>query len=143
MTATQPTTIPPRTNWLLTLNAVLLALLVLNLVVFDDLRVDPSAGAIETFAKPAHLISILAVVASIVLLAIRHRSAVRVATVVAWTEIAAFSLLHGLPWEVGPTKPYWGQGMGDLLQWIGFVAILACSAAIVSLPVHSRGRRYS
>ena len=43
------------TGLLLGLTGALLALLILNLVVFDDLRLDPSAGVLETFAKPQHL----------------------------------------------------------------------------------------
>lgn len=120
-----------KTDRLLALNSALLALVVLNLALFDDLRVDSSAGVVETFTKPAHLSSILAVVVAIVLLRVRHRFAVRYAEVAAWIQIAAFTFFHGIPWQVGPSKPYWGQGMGDLLQWIGFVAILACSASII------------
>ena len=46
-------------------------------------------------------------------------------------EISAFTFLHGIPVEVGPSKPYWGDGTGDALQWVGFLSILAISAAIV------------
>ena len=28
-------------------------------------------------------------------------------------------------------QPYWGDGMGDALQWTGLVLIIAVSAAIV------------
>jgi hypothetical protein len=117
---------------LLGLTCALLALLVLNLALFDDLRTDPLAGVLDTFTKPQHLSSIVAVLLAVVLLAVRHRSAVRIAVVVAWIEITAFTFFHGIPVEIGPTKPYWGDGMGDPLQWVGFVSILACSAAIVS-----------
>ncbi len=55
----------------------------------------------------------------------------------AWIEIAAFAFFHGIPVEIGPAKPYWGDGMGDLLQWVGFLSILACSAAIVSVARQS------
>jgi len=116
---------------LLVLTGALLALLVLNLAVFDDLRLDSSAGVLETFAKPQHLASLVAVLIAGVLLAFGHRSAARVAVVVAWTEIAAFTFFHLVPAEVGPTKPYWGEGMGDALQWVGLVSILVVSAAIV------------
>lgn len=61
-----------------------------------------------------------------------HRWGPRVALVVAWIEIAAFTFFHGIPVEIGPAKPYWGDGMADPLQWVGFISILACSAAIVS-----------
>ena len=116
---------------LLGLTGALLALLILNLAVFDDLRIDSSAGVLETFIKPQHLASLVAVLIAGVLLAISHRSAARVAATVAWIEIAAFTFFHLVPAEVGPSKPYWGEGMGDTLQWVGVVSILAVSAAIV------------
>src|SRR3954447_26418899 len=116
---------------LLALTGALLALLILNLAVFDDLRIDPSAGVLETFAKPQHLSSLVAVVIAGALVAFRHRSAARVAMVGAWIEISAFAFFHVTPVEVGPSKPYWGEGMGDPLQWVGLLSILAVSAAIV------------
>jgi glucan phosphoethanolaminetransferase (alkaline phosphatase superfamily) len=116
---------------LLGLTSALLALQVLNLAVFDDLRTDRSAGVLETFTKPQHLSSIVAVLLAVVLVARRHRFAARVAVVVAWIEIAAFTFFHGIPVQIGPAKPYWGDGSGDALQWLGFLSIMACSAAIV------------
>jgi hypothetical protein len=121
----------PSAGLLLGLTGALLALLILNLAVFDDLRTDPSAGVLETFAKPQHLSSLVAVFVAGALIAFRHPSAARVAVVVAWIEIAAFTFFHAIPVEVGPSKPYWGDGMGDTLQWVGLVSILAVSAAIV------------
>jgi len=118
---------------LLGLTGALLALLILNLAVFDDLRVDPSAGVLETFTKPQHLSSLLAVLIAAALVAFKHRSAVRVAVVVAWIEITAFVFFHVVPVEVGPSKPYWGDGMGDALQWVGLVSIIAVCAAIVGV----------
>jgi hypothetical protein len=123
----------PASGLLLALTSGLLALLVLNLAVFDDLRTDAAAGVLETFTKPQHLSSLLAVLLAGVLIAFRHRVAARVAIVVAWIEIAAFTFFHGIPVEIGPSKPYWGDGMGDPLQWFGFVAILAFSAAIITV----------
>jgi DMSO/TMAO reductase YedYZ heme-binding membrane subunit len=116
---------------LLGLTGALLTLLILNLAVFDDLRIDPSAGALETFTKPQHLSSLVAVLILGALVAFKHRSAARVAVVIAWIEIAAFAFFHVIPVEVGPSKPYWGEGMGDPLQWVGLLSILAVSAAIV------------
>src|SRR3954453_3278935 len=116
---------------LLGLSGALLALLTLNLAVFDDLRIDSSAGVLETFTKPQHLSSLVAVLIAVVLLAFKHRSAARVAAAVAWIEIAAFTFFHLVPVEVGPSKPYWGDAMGDTLQWAGLVLILALSAGIV------------
>ena len=119
------------TGLLLGLTGALMALLILNLAVFDDLRIDPAAGALETFLKPQHLSSLVAVLVAGVLLAFKHRSAARVAVAVAWIEITAFAFFHVVPVEVGPSKPYWGDGMADPLQWVGLLSILAVSAAIV------------
>jgi hypothetical protein len=88
---------------LLGLTGALLTLLILNLAVFDDLRIDPSAGALDTFTKPQHLSSLLVVLLVAVLVAFKHRSAARVAVVVAWIEIAAFAFFHVIPIEVGPS----------------------------------------
>jgi hypothetical protein len=122
---------------LLGLIGALLALLILNLAVFDDLRIDPSAGVLETFTKPQHLSSLVAVLIAAALVAFKHRSAARVAVVVAWIEIAAFAFFHVIPVEVGPSKPYWGDGMGDALQWVGLLSIIAVSAAIVRVARRS------
>ena len=74
------------------------------------------------------------------LVAFKHRSAVRVAVTVAWIEIVAFVFFHVIPVEVGPSKPYWGEGMGDPLQWVGLLSILAVSAAIVRVARRSSNR---
>jgi drug/metabolite transporter (DMT)-like permease len=116
---------------LLALTGGLLAALILNLAVFDDLRTDGSADVAGTFLAPQHLTSILAGLLAVVLLALRHRWARRVALTVAWIEIVAFLFFHGIPFEIGPSKPYWGDGTGDALQWLGFALILACSASVV------------
>jgi hypothetical protein len=116
---------------LLALTSALLAALILNLAVFDDLRTDESANIAGTFLAPQHLTSILAGLLAVILIAMRHRWAPRVALTVAWIEIVAFLFFHGVPFEIGPSKPYWGDGMGDPLQWLGFALILACSAAVV------------
>jgi len=123
---------------LLGLTSALLALQVLNLAVFDDLRTDESVGVLEAFTKPQHLSSIAAVLLAVILVARRHRHAARVAVVVAWIEIAAFTFFHGIPVQIGPAKPYWGDGSGDALQWLGFLSIMACSIAIVVV-----GRKHS
>ena len=127
----------PPVALLLGLTSALLALLVLNLAVFDDLRIDPSAGVLETFFKPQHLSSLVAVLLAAGVAAFKHRSAARVAAVVAWIEITAFTFFHLIPVEVGPSKPYWGDGMGDALQWVGLLSILAVSAAILRVARRS------
>ena len=92
---------------------------------------------LETFTKPQHLSSLVAVLIAATLIAFKHRSAARVAVAVAWIEIAAFTFFHLIPVEVGPTKPYWGDGMGDALQWVGVVSIIAVSAAIIRVGQRS------
>ena len=131
MTSSHETAPGRSARQLLGLTSALLALQVLNLAVFDDLRTDESVGVLETFTKPQHLSSIVAVALAVILVVRRHRHAVRVAVAVAWIEIAAFTFFHGIPVQIGPAKPYWGDGSGDALQWLGFLAIIACSAAIV------------
>ena len=121
----------PPGELLLGLTSALFALLVLNLTVFDDLRVDASAGVVETFTKPQHLSSLVVVLGAAGLVGFGDRAGPRVAAIVAWVEIVAFTFFHAVPVEVGPTKPYWGAGMGDVLQWVGLLSILAVSAAIV------------
>ena len=127
----------PPAGLLLGLTSALLALLTLNLALFDDLRIDSSAGALETFTKPQHLSSLVAVLIAAALVAFKHRSAARVALTVAWIEIAAFAFFHLIPVAVGPSKPYWGDGMGDALQWVGLLSIIAVSTAIVRVARRS------
>src|SRR3954471_9371846 len=138
--ATQTEPVGSSAGLLLGLTGALFALLVLNLTVFDDLRVDPSAGALETFTKPQHLASLVAVLVASALLAFKHRAAVRVTLAVAWIEIAAFTFFHAIPVEVGPSKPYWGDGMGDPLQWFGLLPTVAVSIPIVRAVRHSPSR---
>src|SRR5947207_13595277 len=101
---------------LLGFTGALLALLILNLAVFDDLRIDPSAGVLETFTKPPHLSSLVAVLIAAGLLAFKHRSAARVAAVVAWIEVTAFTFFHAMPLVVGPSTPSRGTGTADAAQ---------------------------
>src|SRR3954452_6164735 len=122
---------------LLGLTGALLALLTLNLAVFDDLRVDPSAAVVETFTKPQHLSGLVAVLIAGALLAFKYRSAARVAAVVAWIEIAAFTFFHLVPLEVGPSKPYWGEATGAAVQGVGVAPILAVSVTIVRVVRHA------
>ncbi len=116
---------------LLALTSGLLAALILNVVVFDDLRTDATPDVAGTFLAPQHLTSILAGLLAVALLAVGHRWAPRVALTVAWIEIVAFLFFHGVPFEIGPSKPHWGDGTGDALQWLGFALILTFSAAVV------------
>ena len=94
--------------------------MVLNLAVFDDLRIAPSA---RTFTKPQHLSSLVAVVViAAALVAFRHVPRPGSALVVAWIEITAFVFFHVIPVESGPSKPVVTHG--GRVQWVGLLSIL-------------------
>ena len=101
------------------------------MITHDDVLTDKASGPLTGLLLG--LTGLIAVLIAGVLLAFKHRSAARVAAVVAWIEIAAFTFFHLVPVEVGPSKPYWGEGTGDALQWIGIASILAVSIAIVGV----------
>ncbi len=128
----------PAPRPLLGLTVTLLALLVLNLTLFDDLRTEPSLGLVEIFTKPPHLASLVTGALAVALVARGHRHGARVALVVAWLQLVAFAVLHLLPVETGPTKPYWGDAMGDALQWVGLLLIMGCCAAIIAAATQAR-----
>ena len=97
-----------RARLLLGLTGALLALLIVNLVVFDDLRIDPSAGVLETFTKPQHLASLSAVVIAGALVAFRHRSAARGPWRSRGSRSPRSRSSTAIPVEVGPSKPLLG-----------------------------------
>ena len=41
-----------------------------------------------------------------------------------------FLLSHGIPAETARTKPYWGDGSADVLQWFGVGLIWARRATV-------------
>jgi hypothetical protein len=43
-----------------------------------------------------------------------------------------FLLSHGIPAETARTKPYWGDGSADVLQWLGVSLIWATCAAVAT-----------
>ena len=43
-----------------------------------------------------------------------------------------FLLSHGIPAETARTKPYWGDGSADALQWFGVSLIWACCATVAT-----------
>jgi hypothetical protein len=52
-----------------------------------------------------------------------------------------FVLSHGIPVESERTEPYWGDGSADVVQWLGFSLILACSAITAVLAWRLPRRR--
>ena len=63
---------------------------------------------LETFTKPQHLASLVAVLIAATLIAFKHRFAARVAVAVAWLEIIAFTFFHLIPVEVGADQAVLG-----------------------------------
>jgi hypothetical protein len=50
------------------------------------------------------------------------------ALVAAGAIALGFVLSHGIPVESARTKPYWGDGSADVVQWLGFLLILVTCA---------------
>jgi len=59
--------------------------------------------------------------------------------------IRGFLLSHGIPAETARTKPYWGDGTADPLQWLGVGLIWTCCATVAvfarQLPKQARNGR--
>jgi peptidoglycan/LPS O-acetylase OafA/YrhL len=96
----------------------------------DDLRTDPEADVAGIFLRPQPILGIGGTVAAIV--AVRRGAPIGrpLALLAAGVVALGFIVSHGSPVEVGPTKPYWGDGSADALQWLGVSLILACCAYI-------------
>ena len=101
----------------------------------DDLRTDPEADLAGILLRPQPILGIGGTVAAIV--AVRRGAPIgrTLALVAAGLVALGFVVSHGSPAEVGPTKPYWGDGSADALQWLGVTLILACCAFVA---VHAR-----
>src|SRR4051794_26211409 len=91
----------------------------------DDLRTDPTADLAAIFLRPQPILGIGGTIAALV--AVRRGAAVgrTLALTVAGVVALGFVVSHGSPEQVGPTKPYWGDGSADALQWLGLTLILA------------------
>lgn len=104
--------------------AALAALQLLHLL--DDLRTDPEANLL----RPQPVLGIGGTLVALFLIR-RGAPAGRVLALVAAGLVTwGFLLSHGIPVEVGPSKPYWGDGSADALQWLGVTLIWACCAFV-------------
>jgi hypothetical protein len=101
----------------------------------DDLRTDPEADVAGIFLRPQPILGIGGTIAA--LIAVRRGAAIgrTLALTVAAVVALGFIVSHGSPAGVGPTKPYWGDGSADALQWLGVTFILACCTFVA---VHAR-----
>jgi hypothetical protein len=55
----------------------------------------------------------------------------RLAVASASLVAVGFAIVHGVPVEVGPTSPYWGNGSADLIQWLGVGSIWVCCTLVI------------
>lgn len=105
--------------------AALVVLQVLHLL--DELRAY-SADVGETVLRPQPILGVGGTVVALV--AVRRGAAIGrpLALVAAGVIALGFVLSHGIPVESARTKPYWGDGSADVVQWLGFILILATCA---------------
>jgi len=109
------------------------ALVVLQVLhLLDEMRAY-STDLAETVLRPQPILGIGGTLAALV--AVRRGAAIgrTLALVAAVAITLGFSLSHGIPVESERTKPYWGDGSADVVQWLGFILILATCATTAAL----------
>jgi hypothetical protein len=111
--------------------AALAALQILHLV--DELRVDEYANLAEAVLRPQPILGIGGTLVALVAVRRGVRIGRPLAQTLAATVALGFVLSHGIPQESARTKPYWGDGSADVLQWLGVSLILACCAGVFVL----------
>jgi hypothetical protein len=121
----------------------LAALQLLHLL--DELRTDEAADLASLLLRPQPIVGIGGALAALLLI---RRGSPLGRTLALWLSAAValgFLLSHGIPVESARTKPYWGDGSADAVQWLGVTLVwAACVAVFVtarSLP--RAGRRAS
>ena len=108
--------------------AVLAVLQVLRLL--DELRTDEAVDLAGLLLRPQPIVGIGGTVLATVMV---HRQAPLGRMHALWAAgLVAFGFLlsHGIPAETARTKPYWGEGTADVLQWFGVSLIWACCATV-------------
>lgn len=111
--------------------AALALLQVLHLL--DELRTGESSDLAEAFLRPQPILGIGGALAALVAVRRGARAARSLALTVAGVIALGFVLSHGIPVENARTKPYWGDGSADVLQWLGVSLILTCCASVFVL----------
>ena len=117
-------TLRDRAVWAL---AALAALQLLHLL--DELRTDEAADLAGLLLRPQPIVGIGGALAALVLV---RRGSPLGRTLALWLAAAValgFLLSHGIPVESARTKPYWGDGSADVVQWLGVGPDLAPAAA--------------
>jgi hypothetical protein len=109
--------------------ATLAVLQVVHLL--DELRTDEASDLAGLLLRPQPIVGIGGTVLAAVLV---HRGAPLGRMLALWAAglvALGFLLSHGIPAETARTKPYWGDGSADVVQWLGVGLIWACCATVV------------
>ena len=109
--------------------ATLAVLQVLHLL--DELRTDEASDLAGLLLRPQPIVGIGGTIAAAVLV---RRGAPLGRMLALWAAglvALGFLLSHGIPAETARTKPYWGDGSADIVQWLGVSVIWACCAVVV------------
>jgi hypothetical protein len=132
-------TVRDRAVWAL---GALAALQLLHLL--DELRTDEAADVAGLLLRPQPIVGIGGALVALVLV---RRGSPLGRTLALWLAGAValgFLLSHGIPVESARTKPYWGDGSADIVQWLGVSLVWAACFAVFttarSLP-RARSRR--
>jgi len=109
--------------------ATLAVLQVVHLL--DELRTDEASDLAGLLLRPQPIVGIGGTIAAAVLV---RRGAPLGRMLALWAAglvALGFLLSHGIPAETARTKPYWGDGSADIVQWLGVSVIWACCAVVV------------
>jgi hypothetical protein len=121
-------TVRDRAAWAL---GALAALQLLHLL--DELRTDEAADLAGLVLRPQPIVGIGGALVALVLI---RRGSPLGRTLALWLAGAValgFLLSHGIPVESARTKPYWGDGSADIIQWLGVSLVWAACATVFAL----------
>ena len=129
-------TVRDRAVWAL---GALAALQLLHLL--DELRTDEAADLAGLLLRPQPIVGIGGALVALVLV---RRGSPLGRTLALWLSAAValgFLLSHGIPVESARTKPYWGDGSADVVQWLGVTLVwVACFAVFTTARALPRSR---
>ncbi len=112
---------------------VLVVIQILHLL--DSLRTDSETTFPTVLAEPQGVAGVGGTLLALVLVGRRHPWGRTLAMLAGVLVSVGFLVVHVLPFSSAFTNPYWGDGSADALQWLGVVAIWACSAVVVRLTM--------
>jgi hypothetical protein len=120
-------TVRDRAVWAL---GALAALQLLHLL--DELRTDEATDLAGLLLRPQPIVGIGGAVVALVLVRRGNPLGRTLALWLASIVALGFLLSHGIPVESSRTKPYWGDGSADVVQWLGVSLVWAACAAVIA-----------